>query len=146
MIVNGADELWNLMLVTSLNPTPLIVTTVPTGPLFGVSFVIENVTVNAFADVAVPFGVVTLKTPVVAASGTVTRICVDERTLNFAFAFPSLTSVVPSKFAPLIVTVLPVIPLVGENDVINGPVPAGWKAYAAPASAPWPVSAAGAPS
>ena len=44
-IVKEAGTPLNLTAVTSLKPMPLIVTTVPTGALFGTSFVIENVTV-----------------------------------------------------------------------------------------------------
>ena len=53
---------------------PLIVTLVPTGPLVGVKLVIVGglaVTVNVLALVAVPPGVVTLTSPVVAPVGTV---------------------------------------------------------------------------
>jgi len=43
-IVNGAETPLNVTAVTSLKPTPVTVTCVPTGPVFGDSAVIEKVT------------------------------------------------------------------------------------------------------
>ena len=50
------DELmpWNLTVELEVKPTPLIVTTVPAGPLAGVNDVIDRVGVNCVLLVAVP--------------------------------------------------------------------------------------------
>ena len=60
----------NLTAAAAVKFAPLIVTTVPTGPLVGVKLVIVGATVKGFALVAVPPGVVTLSDPVVASAGT----------------------------------------------------------------------------
>ena len=60
--------------VTAVVPVkfnPLIVTTVPAGPLVGVKLAIVGATVKLPALVAVPPDVVTLSVPVVAPVGTV---------------------------------------------------------------------------
>src|SRR6185436_14686155 len=80
-----------------------------------------DVTAKFPALVAVPFGVVTRIFPVVARAGTVARICVLDCTLKPAEVPLNSTRVVPVKFAPVIVTLVPTGPLVGENDVIDGP-------------------------
>ena len=67
----------NLTAELALNPTPLIVTTVPGGPLEGLNDVIEKVTVKGVI-VADPLGVVTVIVPVVAPLGTVTFSCVPD--------------------------------------------------------------------
>src|SRR5437763_11799880 len=55
--------------VVSARLVPLIVTLAPTAPLVGVKLVILGKTVNAFALVACPPGVVTVIRPVVAPAG-----------------------------------------------------------------------------
>src|SRR2546425_209617 len=75
--------------VTDVAPVkfaPLIVTTVPTGPLAGEKLAIVGgfTTVNELALVAVPSGVVTLSGPVVAPAGTVAWIAVSEGTAKVA--------------------------------------------------------------
>ena len=64
----------NVTAVAPVKLLPVIVTLVPTGPLAGVKLVIVGalaVTVNAVALVAVPPGVVTRMSPLVAPAGTV---------------------------------------------------------------------------
>jgi len=63
----------NVTAVDPLKPVPLIVTLVPTRPLAGVKLVMVGggITMNVFALLAVPPGVVTLIEPVVAPTGTV---------------------------------------------------------------------------
>jgi hypothetical protein len=79
------------------------------------------VTVKSVALVPVPLAFVTVIRPVVAPEGTTAVILVDETTLKLLAAVPlNLTDVVPVKFVPSIVTVVPLVPLVGENDVIVG--------------------------
>jgi hypothetical protein len=106
----------------------LIVTEVPTGPDIGENDEIVGlvvVTVNLWALVAVPPGVVTEIFPVVAPVGTVAVIFVAELTENDVALTPlNFTDVVvnpvPLKFVPLIVTDVPTGPLVGENEEIVG--------------------------
>jgi hypothetical protein len=63
----------NATYVAPVRVVPPIVTLVPTGPLAGVKLVIvgAGITVKLLALVAVPPGVVTLTSPVVAPAGTV---------------------------------------------------------------------------
>jgi hypothetical protein len=112
----------NFTAVAPLNPLPLMVTEVPTGPLVG-----ENddttgglVTVNDPALWPVPTAVVTLIFPVVAPAGTVALICVDDTTVKLAWVPLNATEVAPLNPLPLIVTDVPTGPLVGENDEITG--------------------------
>ena len=67
-----------------MNPVPVIVTAVPTGPLVGVKLVIvgAGITVNEEPLVAVPPGVSTAIAPVAAPAGTVVVICVALATVN----------------------------------------------------------------
>jgi hypothetical protein len=79
------------------------------------------VTVKFVALVPMPLAFVTVIRPVVAPIGTTAVSLVDETTLKLLAAVPlNFTEVVPVKFVPLIVTVVPLGPLVGENDVIVG--------------------------
>jgi hypothetical protein len=123
----------NVTAVAPLRFVPLIVTLAPTGPLVGEKLVIvggAGTTVNALALVALPPGVVTLSVPVVAPAGTVAWMAVSEVTEKFAprtgsregsWSSPlKVTPVAPVKFVPLIVTLAPTGPLVGEKLVIVG--------------------------
>jgi hypothetical protein len=74
----------------ALNPTPLIVTAVPCGPLVGPIAVIENVTVNGVI-VAVPEGVDTVIVPVAAPFGTVTFSWVPDFAVIGIVFVPSVT-------------------------------------------------------
>ena len=98
---------------------PLIVTDVPTGPLFGEKPEMVGaggvVTVNVPELVAVPSGVVTLIFPVVASEGTVAVILLEELIVKVAVVPLNSTEVAPVKCEPLIVTDWPTGPLVGEN-------------------------------
>ena len=61
--------------------------------------------------------------PVVAPVGTVAVMDVAETTVNFVATVPwNLTVVAPVKLVPVIVTVVPMGPDAGVNDVIVG----GW--------------------
>src|SRR6266545_4657612 len=77
-------------------------------------------TVKFMALVPVPPGVVTLILPVTAPTGTAAVICVAEFTTKLARAPPNRRSVAPVKAVPVIVTAVPVLPLVGENEEIVG--------------------------
>ena len=104
-----------------LKPTPFIVTTVPVGPLAGPKPVIDSVTVKFVGLVPVPAGVVTEILPVTAPFGTTALIWVPDTNVTVGEAFaPNLTVAPGTKPVPLIVTVAPVIPEVGVNEVIFG--------------------------
>jgi hypothetical protein len=122
--VKLAETPLNLTEVAPVNFFPKISTFVPGGPLVGENDVISAapVTVKLVALVAVPAGVVTVILPVVALAGTFTVILVPALfTLNpGAFTPLKFTEVVPPKFVPLMVTVVPTGPEPGENDVIDG--------------------------
>src|SRR5437016_7677977 len=101
---------------------PLIVTLVPTGPLPGAKLAMVGglSTLNELALVAVPPGVVTLSGPVVAPAGTVARIAVSEVTVKVALTPLKATAVAPLKLVPLIVTLVPTGPVVGERPAMVG--------------------------
>lgn len=111
--------------VTAVVPVkfvPVSVTVAPLAPLEGVKEVIvgAGTTVKLVALVAVPPGVVTAIVPVVAPVGTVAVIVVA-LALKVVAAVPlKLTAVAPVKLVPVSVTVEPIGPDVGVNDVIVG--------------------------
>jgi hypothetical protein len=111
----------NLTDVVPLRFAPVMTTVVPQGPIRGENDEMNgDVTVKFVELVSVPLGVVTEIGPVVAASGTVAVICVSESTLNVAETSLNFTAVAPVNALPVIVTLVPTGPLVGENDVICG--------------------------
>jgi hypothetical protein len=89
-------------------------------PLPAFAAVRVTFTVKFVVDVAVPPEVVTLSGPVVAAAGTVAWIAAGEVTVNAALTPLNLTAVALAKFVPLIVTTVPMNPLVGVKLVIVG--------------------------
>jgi len=125
-MVKVAEVVPNFTEVAPVNPVPVIVTTLPTGPLVGEKPVmvggVGGVTVKSWALVAVPEGVVTAILPVVAPEGTVAVSWVPEGFHENAVALVTLnfTDVVPTKMDPLIVTEDPTGPLVGEKLVMLG--------------------------
>lgn len=58
--------------------------------------------------------------PVVAPGGTMAVIWVADSTLKFALTALKVTTVAPVKFVPLMVTEVPIAPLVGEKLAIVG--------------------------
>ena len=78
------------------------------------------VTVKVSELVAVPPGVVTVIFPVCAPLGTVAVICVYEFTVKVALTPPNVTLVAPVKFSPVMTTLVPGVPLVGEKLEIVG--------------------------
>jgi hypothetical protein len=72
------------------------------------------------ALVAVPPGVVSETLPVVALVGTVAVTEVAVLAVNVAASPLNLTEVTPRRFVPVITTLVPTLPLVGENEVIVG--------------------------
>jgi hypothetical protein len=124
LTVNVALVPLNFTKVAPVKFVPLIVTEVPTGPLFGLNPVIfgagEEVTVNVPALVSLPPGAVTLIFPVVAPEGTVAVILLAELTVNVALVPLNFTEFTPLRFEPLIVTEVPTGPLFGENPEMVG--------------------------
>jgi hypothetical protein len=116
----------NVTLVAPVKAVPLIVTAVPALPLVGLNDVIRGagtddvVTVKADALVALPPGAVTLIGPLVAPLGTVAVICASESTVNVAAVPLNATDVAPVNPPPLNVTDVPLAPLVGVNELIDG--------------------------
>jgi hypothetical protein len=78
------------------------------------------VTVKLVALMTVPAGVVTLILPVAAPAGTGAVILAEELTVKVADVVLNFTAVAPVKFAPLMVTLVPTVPLVGVKLVIRG--------------------------
>ena len=111
---------WNFTVEPLVNPIPLIVTTVPEGPLLGLTAVIDSVGVKLAELVAVATAVVTEILPAVAPFGTVAVILIPDATVNTAAVFPNFTMLAPLRLVPLIVTVLPVMPDAGVNELIVG--------------------------
>jgi hypothetical protein len=71
--------------------------------------------------VAVPLEPTTAIAPSVAPAGTTAVICVGEFTVNVEATPLKSTEVTPAKFVPVMTTVCPTRPLVGENDVTVEP-------------------------
>jgi arylamine N-acetyltransferase len=139
---------WNATIVVPLRLVPVIVTTVPIGPLDGATEVIvgAGMTANEL-PVPVPLGVVTEIAPVEAPTGTVAVIWVSVLTVKVMAAVPwNATAVAPVKLMPVIVTTAPIGPLVGATEVTVGagmtvkelpvPVPLGVVTEIAPVVAP----------
>jgi hypothetical protein len=124
LTVNPAEVPANFTAVAPMKFVPLTVTTVPTGPLVGEKDEIVGlaplVTVKFPALQAVPSGVSTEILPVDAPAGTVAVIFVEEFTVNVVDVPANLTSVAPVRLVPLIVTIVPTGPLVGEKDEMVG--------------------------
>ena len=78
------------------------------------------VTAKLLLLVPVPPAVVTLTSPLVAPAGTVARMVVSEVTVKVALVPLNATVVAPVKLVPLIVTLVPTGPLVGEKLAIVG--------------------------
>jgi hypothetical protein len=106
----------------------VIVTVVPTVPLVGDTFVIVGVefTVKVTPLLGTP-DTVTITFPVLAPAGTVTPMLVALQPENTVAAVPpKLTVLLPwlaPKFVPVIVTVVPTVPLVGDTLLMLGPPP-----------------------
>ena len=113
----------NVTAVVPVNPLPVRVTSVPTGPLFGVNEVIvgATITVKSARLWVVPDGFVTLIFPVAPPVGTVAVIWVSELMVKTADVPPNFTDVASVNRLPDMVTCVPTGPLVGLNEVITGP-------------------------
>src|SRR5204863_259692 len=130
VVVIAVAELTVKLALVPLNSTagapvklvPLMVTLVPTGPLWAVKLVgvVGSPTVKLAALLAVPPGVVTLIGPLVAPAGTVAVIAVAELTVKLALTLLNSTALAPVKLVPLMVTLVPTGPLPGVKLVIVG--------------------------
>ena len=103
----------NVTCVVCERLTPLMATTVPTGPWSGLKPWILGGTRKLVLLVSVPPGVVTRTGPVRAPAGTLVVICVPETTVNAAATPSKLTAVAPVRLRPVIVTFLPTMADVG---------------------------------
>ena len=120
----------NVTAVAPVKLVPVIVTAVPTGPVPGLKPVIVGAvlppelpepTVNELLEVPVPVGVVTEIGPVEAPVGTVVVIWFGAATVRaVCLVLPKVTTVAPVKSVPVIVTAVPVGPLVGVKPVTVG--------------------------
>lgn len=104
---------------------PVIVTTVPGGPMVGVKPVIVGgpgaVTVKKPGLSAVPLAVVTRHLAMPGfAFGTQAWIRVGDKTVNVEARKPSETELTFTKFVPVIVTMVSGVPFVGVKPVIVG--------------------------
>jgi hypothetical protein len=112
----------NCTAVSWVKLLPEIDMSVPGLPLGGVKLVIFGSTVKVSALVLLPAAVVTIIGPLFAKIGTVALIEVEERIVKGALTstplnFTDCTELNPE---PVIVTVVPAAPLVGERPVITG--------------------------
>jgi hypothetical protein len=115
---------WNLAVELELKPIPLIVTTVPPGPLEGLKPVIARVGVKFAALEALPALSDTEMLPAAASPlGTTARSWVVDTKLTAGdLSVPNLTVIPGTNLVPVIVTVLPVIPEEGVKELsVGGP-------------------------
>lgn len=108
--------------VASVKFVPVIVTVVPLTAVVGVKDVMAGAGKNVKSpSVAEPSGVVTSTTPV-EPDPTMAVMLVDDTTVKELAAIPpNVTDVAPLRFVPVIFTVVPLLALVGVNDVMEGP-------------------------
>src|SRR5436305_10646065 len=100
---------------------PLMVTSVPAGPLAGVKLSSDSVGVNIEELAPVPAAFETETMALGAPLGTTTVSDVGElKTADDAARDPNLTWAPGTKFVPVSVTMLPVTPEAGVNEVTVG--------------------------
>lgn len=112
----------NVTAVAPVRPVPVIVTSVPTGPLSGEKAVTTGVTLKVWTVVRVPLGVLTVILPVFAAEGMTAVISELETTLKVDATPSNFTEVVPVRFVPKMVIVDPTTPEEG-SAFAKGPSP-----------------------
>ena len=115
LTVNVAAVPPNETAVTPVKFVPLIVIPVATGPEVGAKEVMAGITVKRVVVIKGPLPVVTVMRPVVAPAGTVVVIVPVGSTVKAAAAPLKETAVAPVK--PVIVTLVPAGPKVGENGL-----------------------------
>ena len=117
----GVDPIFTEVVPIKL--VPVIVTVVPDGPDPGVNedIVGGNIIVKLPTDVEDPPKVVTLTVPVDVPCATTAVIVVELTTMkDAALVPPNVTEVAPVKLVPVIVTVDPIRPEFGVNELIEG--------------------------
>lgn len=117
-------------------PVPLIVIEAPTGADAGDKPVIAGITVKLTPLLALP-PAVTTTFPVEAAPGTGTVILALLQAVGVAAAPLNVTVLLPwlvPKLLPLMVIEVPVVPLVGDNELITGITENGTLLLARPAT------------
>src|SRR6266480_191552 len=105
--------------VTLKKLVPKMVTTVPTGPSAGVKPVMLGCTRKLLVLMMTPPGVVTVSGPVIALVGITAEIRLDAVTVKSAAAMNN-TPLAPVKLAPVMMTLPPTTPFVGENPARRG--------------------------
>ena len=111
---------WNLTVLGFVNPTPLTVTTVPTGPLAGVKPVRLYVTVKGVWLLKLPAAVERTILPVVDPGGVRILTSLSEKTVNGTGLAFSVAPVVPARYVPVTATRVPTAPLAGVKPLIVG--------------------------
>lgn len=123
----------NVTFVVCNKLTPVIVTSVPTGPLGGEKLRICGVTKKLVALLAFPPGVLMTIFPVSAPLGTTAATCVSESTVKLVAATPpNVTFLVCVRLAPVIVTDVPTIPVGGVKLAICGVTRNLWLLFSVP--------------
>ena len=111
----------NFAVELELNPTPVMATTVPAGPQLGPNPVIDSGTVKLLLLVPVPAASVTDSLPVTAPLGTTAfSLVVDTNVADDGVLVPNSTFAPGTKLVPVTVTLVPVIPDVGVNELTVG--------------------------
>jgi hypothetical protein len=102
---------------------PVMVTVAPDVPLIGLKLVIEGVAEKSAALVPDKLPTCTVIFPVVALLGSVTVKLVAVAAVTVAVAplkATTFSDAVVEKLLPVIVTTVPAVPLVGENETMEG--------------------------
>jgi hypothetical protein len=103
---------------------PVSVIVALTVPLAGEKLLIAGVPAEVGVKLlllqSVVLGVFTLIQPLSAPPGTVAVICVSEFTVKLAGTRKKVSAVAPVKLVPVIVTVVPIVPLAGVNELMCG--------------------------
>ena len=147
LTVNVAATLLNLTAVVPVKFVPVIVTTVPTGPLVGVNDVIVGAPAATVKFVvAAPVEQETSTGPVTVPDGTVAVICVPVAfVVPFTVRFEENVTghvVESGKFVPVIVTAVPTGPLGGLIPVMVRAHVAWTRKLKGPLAVPPPPAAA----
>jgi len=118
LTVNVAALPPNETAVAPVKFVPVIVTPVPTGPVAGAKEVMAGVTVKRVVVTKGPLlGVVMVMRPVLAPAGTVVVIVPGGASVKAAATPLKETAVAPVNAVPVIVTLVPTGPKVGENGL-----------------------------
>jgi hypothetical protein len=118
-VKENAETPPKLTAVAPVKLVPVIMIIAEVAPLVGVNDVIVGNRPNKKPEIeALPNGVVTLMFPLAPVPTTAVMVVGDTTVKELAGTPPKLTAVAPVKFKPVIVTIVPVTPLPGVNDII----------------------------